>query len=335
MTFITPQTLNTINLEFTNYCNAACPMCARFRSDGSLYKEKVNNAHNKLEVLKKRIPESIIKQLHTFYSVGTYGEPVINPQCLEIYQWVRSLNKECRLLLHTNGGARDRQFWKQLAETGVQAVYGIDGLADTNHLYRRNVKWDKLMNNVKSFIDAGGDARWTYIVFKHNQHQIEEAREMADSMGFKTFNTVFTDRWKHSNWVTGATEDVDKWPVDDYFLEKPILREQCNPTTEANTVGIYEEKKFNLTTPIKCKMASDNTYEIYIRANGDVQPCCMLGDLDVHEPKNIIHDPKSVNLNHNNLVDILNGDFFRRLDTGINKGSKDRLKNCFYTCALN
>ena len=335
MTFITPQTLNTINLEFTNYCNAACPMCARFKSDGSLYNEKVNNTHNTLEVLKKRIPENIIKQLHTFYSVGTYGEPVINPQCLEIYQWVRSLNSKCKMSIHTNGGARDTQFWRQLAETGVQAVYGIDGLEDTNHLYRRNIKWNKLMDNVKAFIDAGGDARWTYIVFKHNQHQIEQAREMSKSMGFKTFNTVFTDRWKHSNWVTGATEDVDKWPVDDYFLEKPTLENQFNPETTAPPVGIYEEESFNHSKKIKCMMASDNRYEIYIRANGDVQPCCMLGDHDVHDSKDIIDDIKSVNLNHTDLVDILNGDYFKRLDDGINKGSKDRLYRCFYTCGVN
>ena len=37
-------------------------------------------------------------------------------------------------------------------------------------------------------------------------------------------------------------------------------------------------------------MASNNTYEIYIRANGYVQPCCMLGDLDVHESKKLIKD---------------------------------------------
>ena len=121
------------------------------------------------------------------------------------------------------------------------------------------------------------------------------------------------------------------------------MRHQKRYTTDNKVIDIYDdvfsqaEREYHiaLTTPVKCKMASDDTYEIYIRANGDVQPCCMLGDLDVHEPKNIIHDPKSVNLNHNNLVDILNGDFFRRLDTGINKGSEDRLKNCFYTCALN
>ena len=81
-------------------------------------------------------------------------------------------------------------------------------------------------------------------------------------------------------------------------------------------------------------MASYSNYEIYIRANGDVQPCCMLGDLDVHESKNLIDDFKSVNINHTNLLDILNGDYFKKLDLGINQGTSDRLKNCFYTCGV-
>ena len=105
--FITPENLNIINLEFTDYCNAACPMCARFKWDGTLYKEKVNSNHNTLETLQEQIPIDIIKQLKRFYSVGTYGDPVMNPECVKIYRWVRDNNPDCRLEMHSNGGARD------------------------------------------------------------------------------------------------------------------------------------------------------------------------------------------------------------------------------------
>ena len=81
-------------------------------------------------------------------------------------------------------------------------------------------------------------------------------------------------------------------------------------------------------------MAANQQYEVFIRADGNVQPCCMLGDLDVHESKRLIKDPKSVNINHTDLVDILDGEFFKLLDKGINQGSAERLKNCFYTCGV-
>ena len=330
--YITPDNLNTINLEFTDYCNAACPMCARFKTDGTLYKEKVNQNHNTLDVLQKRIPEKIIKQLKWFYSTGTYGDPVMNPECLEIYKWVRKVNPNCKLDFHSNGGARSEQFWKECAELGIEVLFGIDGLEDTNHLYRRNVNWKKLISNLQAFIGAGGIAKWKYIIFKHNEHQIENARELSKKLGFRSFNTMFTDRWKASNWITGETVDLDKWPVDGYNLEKPLSQEK--KFYHENTVGVYEEEEFNLKKKVTCKMASDNTYEVYIRANGNVQPCCMLGDLDVHESKELIKDPKSVNLNHTDLADILDGEYFKLLDQGINYGSKDRLKNCFYTCGV-
>lgn len=330
--FITPENLNIINLEFTDYCNAACPMCARFKWDGTLYKEKVNSNHNTLETLQKQIPIHIIEQLKRFYSVGTYGDPVMNPECVKIYRWVRDNNPNCRLEMHSNGGARDTEFWKEIADLDIRVTFGIDGLEDTNHLYRRNVNWKKLIANVESFISNGGKAYWKYLIFKHNQHQVEEARQTSTEMGFRGFFPEHSDRWKSSNWVTGELMDVDKWSAGDYDLEKPDT--QKNNSYKSTTVKVYDDEEFNHQKKIVCQMASKSNYEIYIRANGDVQPCCMLGDIDVHESKNIISDPKSVNLNHTNLVDILNGEYFRRLDKGINLGSKDRLKNCFYTCGV-
>lgn len=330
--FITPENLNIINLEFTDYCNAACPMCARFKWDGTLYKEKVNQNHNKLEVLKKQIPDQIIKQLKLFYSVGTYGDPTINPECAEIYRWVKDLNPGCRLMMHSNGGTRNPSFWREIAELGIKVTFGIDGLEDTNHLYRKNVSWQKLMSNVESFMQHGGKGNWKFLIFKHNQHQVDQAKKLSEKIGFGDFIAEYSDRWRSSDWVTNGLMDVDKWEAGGYYLEKPDSQKQ--KYYDQRTVRVYDEEKFNTEKKVVCQMASNSNYEVYIRANGDVQPCCMLGDMDVHEAKNLISDPKEININYTNLIKILNGEFFKKLDNGINNGSKDRLKNCFYTCGV-
>ena len=333
--FITPDNLNVINFEFTDYCNAACPMCSRFKWDGSLNQDKVNKNHTSLATLKERIPEKIIAQLHKVKSIATYGDPVMNPEMTDIYKWIRDINTNCKLEIHTNGGARNKEFWKQCADLDIYVVFSIDGLKDTNHLYRRNVQWDKLMDNAKAFIDAGGRAEWKFIIFKHNEHQVEEARTIAEQMGFNDFCPQYTDRFLESNWVTGETHDVDRWPVDGgaYFLEVPTSQNK-NERASDTSVRVYEKREFDLQTEVVCKMASNQRYEVYIRANGDVQPCCMIGDLDVHEAGRLISDNKSVNINHTGLVEIIQGDFFRKLDRGINQGTVDRLKNCFYTCGV-
>ena len=54
--------------------------------------------------------------------------------------------------------------------------FSIDGLADTNPTYRVNANWDKVIENVKTFIKAGGLARWDYPVFGHNEHLLIPAQ---------------------------------------------------------------------------------------------------------------------------------------------------------------
>lgn len=332
MSYINIHNLNVINVELTDYCNAACPRCSRYKWDGTLYKEKVNKNHTTLELIKNKIPISVIKRLKKFYSIGTYGDPLMNPDTDSIYEYIASNNNDCRLEIHTNGGARDKDFWVRLANTGVEVVFSIDGLEDTNHLYRRNVSWSKLMDNAGAYINAGGKAHWKFLVFKHNQHQIEQARQFSQTKGFSSFNFNYSDRWKEYNWITGEVKEINKYPVDDYFIEKPTI--QKDKYYLENSVKVSNEQ-FNIETKVTCWACNGGKYEIYLRANGYVQPCCMLGDLDVHESKDLITNFDSVNLNKTPLEDILNGDYFKSLYEGINgfPGSK-RLKNCFYACGV-
>ncbi len=89
------------------------------------------------------------------------------------------------------------------------------------------------------------------------------------------------------------------------------------------------------TGKINCASCHNNNYEIYIMANGYVSPCCWLGDLDTHEPKKIINDHKAVNINHATLEQILQGDFFRKLQSGIyGESMDDRLQTCWMTCGV-
>ena len=190
-----------------------------------------------------------------------------------------------------------------------------------------NIDWNKVMENVRAFISAGGKAEWKFLIFKHNEHQLKEAKSLSKELGFNQFVSEYSDRWKSSNWITGETLNVKEWNG----IEKP---ESQKVDYGIKSVQVYEEEQFNLQKKLVCHMASNNNYEIYIRANGYVQPCCMLGDIDVHEPKRLIKDFDSVNLNKTPLEDILSGEFFKSLDNGINKGTDERLKNCFYSCGV-
>ena len=70
--------------------------------------------------------------------------------------------------------------YKQLARLNCTIVFGIDGLEDTNHLYRQGVKWNNLMDRVQTFISEGGKANWQFIPFEHNKHQIHDAKKLSE-----------------------------------------------------------------------------------------------------------------------------------------------------------
>jgi hypothetical protein len=60
-----------------------------------------------------------------------------------------------------------------------------------------------------------------------------------------------------------------------------------------------------------------------------------LGDLKIHEAKNIIDDYKKININHTTLENILDGEFFKELSRGIQgvQGAY-RLQTCYHTCGV-
>ena len=336
MSYISTDNITSINAELTNFCNAACPMCARYHIDGKLVKDKVNSMHTSLDFIKEKIGIDIVKKLWNFTSCGNFGDGAMNPECLDIYKWLREVNPKLQLILHTNGGARNEEFWSEMAKTEVQVIFAIDGLEDTNHIYRRNVNWSKLMRNVKSYINAGGKADWEMLVFKHNETQVDQCRALAEELGFVNFNHKQSSRWADFD-SNGQWKEISKIKVGDDVIEKTTTIKSPDIGNGGNS------QKFGLnSTSLKNKNIKCHSYnlernfiEIYLAVNGDVSPCCWLGDLRLHESKNIIKDYDKVNLYKSSLEEILNGDYFKELDRGI-RGELDayRLQTCYFTCGV-
>ena len=336
MAYITTDNLTHIMAEMTDYCNAACPMCNRYDWDLNLVKGVTNKHHTTLKFIKEKIGDGIISRLKVWTCQGTYGDASSNPEASDIFKYLKNINPKIDIRMITNGGARSKEFWSLLADLKVSVTFSIDGLKDTNHLYRRNVKWNKLMENVDAFIGNGGSAFWEYLVFKHNQHQIEEARLLSKKLGFKKFLHSFSERWQDYN-SDGDYRDITALVVDDYVIEKPIeqkkdfVKQQSDLTLTKNKhpdMNNFFEKK------IKCYACYDMKREIYLRANGYVSPCCILGDVERNEPKNIINDYKAINLHYTNLDNILKGNFFQTIKEGID-GGRQRLQGCYQTCGIN
>jgi MoaA/NifB/PqqE/SkfB family radical SAM enzyme len=189
--------IKQLHLETSSVCNAACPMCPRELDKG--FNKDTDAVSLSLNQIKEMFDETFIKNLHSMFMCGNYGDPASAPECLEIFEYFRKVNPNIVLGMHSNGGLRNKSWWNNLGSILSQpsdyCFFSVDGLKDTNHLYRVNTNFDKIMENATAFIKAGGNAHWEYLVFEHNEHQVEEARTLSQTMGFKNFREKVSRRF--------------------------------------------------------------------------------------------------------------------------------------------
>lgn len=339
--------ITAMHLELTTRCNAACPMCPRHINNGGALNPKLELDEISLEQFKTWFPPDFIKQLRRVYACGNYGDPIAAKDTLEIFKYIREHNDTVCLVLHTNGSARSTKWWEELATVmnggpnrrrEDYVVFSVDGLEDTNHLYRRNTNFSKIYENMKAYTSAGGLARWDYIVFEHNQHQVEEAKKIAQDLGFTFFNIKKTTRW-HMYKDSLGYFDVYDGDTLTHTLRQPAdpKYQNENATEFKKSLGIIPEfvtnDEFNRLYPdprskkdiqvfdpetntyisvphntlsVTCraqkgKYQSDN--EIFVSGTGHVFPCCFLGG----EPWRANSDTWNPNDSSNRMVELNGG----------------------------
>jgi hypothetical protein len=242
---ITLEAVKVLHLEITSHCNAACPACDRFRNG----KLNPNVTLNDLspEDISERLDIHFIQQLDKMFMCGNHGDPAASRYTLDVYRWFREINPRITLGMNTNGGIKTADWWTELGKIINReqdyVVFSIDGLEDTNHLYRRNVNWQRLMTNVRAFISAGGRAHWDMLVFEHNEHQVDEARRLSQQLGFVDFRCKISKRSK--TWIE---------------FNKPAKID----------ADFHED-----ATEISCAAINDSS--VYMDSSGRISPCCWLG----------------------------------------------------------
>ncbi len=276
--------IRIVHLELTHRCNAACPMCARNIHGGALNPDMPLSEMTLADIKAILLPD-FIARLKRIYACGNYGDPIVARECIEVFSYLREHGPQLNLCLHTNGSARRPHWWRQLADIMQQGPhylrFGIDGLEDTNHLYRRGTDWKTVMRSAATFIEAGGHAEWDFLVFKHNEHQVEEARQLAQDMGFREFFVRKTGRFLSSGELeTSERFDVlDKQGKFEYWLEQPTNPEYLNPAfgnLEQVKQRYGQYQTYLDQVEVNCKVAG-NKGKIYLSAQGYALPCCWLG----------------------------------------------------------
>ena len=268
--------VKTIHLEITSRCNARCPMCLRTVCGGK-NNPRLPLVELSLADIQTIFPKDFIRSLDRMYMCGNYGDPIAARETLEVFKYFREVNPKIRLDMFTNGSAKNESWWEKLANLVDLVHFSVDGLEDTNHLYRKGTSFPVIMKNMKAYLKAGGVGVWDYIVFKHNEHQIEEARILAKEMGIKSFNVKKTGRFFSNIKMAAKDKQVvyDREGKPDYYLEMPVDEKYHNKALvkEQHLVEKYGSLENYLNqTPIQCKVAAEKS--LYVSAVGHAFPCC-------------------------------------------------------------
>jgi MoaA/NifB/PqqE/SkfB family radical SAM enzyme len=183
-----------ITTELTFRCNARCPACHRQKP------LRVNLNDPKytytLESFKKVFTTDFLNNLEWLVLNGNFGDSVMNKEFRSILSYVKE--HDTKINIHTNGGIHNKDYWTDVGNILTKndiINFALDGLSDTHHLYRINTAFGDVFNNAKAVINTNRpQVHWKYIVFDYNEHQIEEARNLAVKERFTSFSLVKTGR---------------------------------------------------------------------------------------------------------------------------------------------
>lgn len=331
--YVDQKDIRGIQLDHTSRCNLLCPQCARTNTTeinpNVVIKDlTVDNYKTIFEPLRKDV-----KILHC----GNYGDVIASPTFDDTLDWCLS-NDYKNIQIITNGSARKPEWWSNLAKNGIRVIFSVDGLKDTNHLYRVNSVFDNIIENITAYTSAGGEARWDYLVFEHNQHQIEDARNLAKLIGVTEFNVKYTSRFviTHDNAHVNTVTNKNKKELTD-------LKANHNVSDFTSIIQEYTSfEDYVKRTSVTCKYKAMSRY--YVDMEMRVWPCCWMGSpvytSNKKDPQYIdyvrVMDQFGKDFNRLDIHGwngVLNSKYYQEfLENSWISGSADRLYTCGRTC---
>jgi len=347
-----PSDIKWFDCEISSLCNAGCVDCNRWiwnPQNGNMELNSFNQHMDEfvdVDRFEKRIQQ--FPDLKFILLQGNVGDPMTHPNIADIVKKIFKHFPNIYLEINSNGSVGSQKSWKQMCELtdyNIQMCFSIDGLEDTNHIYRRGCDWNKIMRNTQMWIDHGGRADWKMLDFPYNAHQREQARELAKQMGFESF--YIRERYTR-------TEEMDNFIVEK--SSEPVTRVMY----DQNTQDISNEKdQHNLdwlevidwTVKPGCRMLEPEGDEwnhwpnFHMNVEGTLWPCCFTSNLPYIQGYQRVqweqmnseyvdkYGPHWNNLDYHSLEEILSTDWFDKdLPNSWTKRNSHTLLMCHYNC---
>ena len=296
------------DFELTSFCNIRCPQC--FREEKEVAEQLKNKNLISLDIINKKFTPILFPKVNHINFCGSIDEPTTHPEFLKICNYFKDWNDDMFINIATNGSLRTTKWWAELPKylpKKHNVVFGIDGSDKLSEVYRRGSNFNKVRENWRAFINAGGTAIWQFIVMEHNKHQLDTAKQLAKDEGFLKFKTIYSHR------------------------------------KNTETIKYNHKKQISETPEIKCHYLKDN--RIFVNHLGNIIPCCFLNSkmLEYGVLKNvkdrfekIISDNGDLlgnNIAYNTVPEIIEGDVFSEIIDSWSDGNY--IPKCKESCQVN
>lgn len=285
-----------LQIEPTNFCNLACPLCPAGRNE--MGRER---RHMTLEEFKSIVDD--LENYLLFLIMWSWGEPFMNPNLPAMIRYAKE--KGIKTVTSTNGQFfTDESYLKDLLTSGLTTlIVAIDSLYEDNYgAYRKKGSLNKALGGLRRAVELkrelGSETHinMRMVVMKQNEHELDSLRRMARCIGVDRFSVKTVNP-----------------SCDSSFSDEGIVPENPRYRRYEYMKGSYQRVKIDSTCGSVWSMCG-------VHSNGDIVPCCY----------DYNGQMKVGNIHYQKISEVWNGLAFRELRKKItcDRNSIARCKEC-------
>jgi MoaA/NifB/PqqE/SkfB family radical SAM enzyme len=173
-----------LTIDPTNACHLRCPLCPTGRRELDRPPGHLSPA------LFQRLLEETAGTLF-FIDFFNWGEPLLNPHTEELIAMAAAKGIVCAMSTNLSLPLTDARIHRLITSGLHEIIVSLDGAtAETYTQYRKGGDFDLVCANVRKIVAekrrlgvTSPLITWQFLVFHHNEHEQQLAREMAQEMG--------------------------------------------------------------------------------------------------------------------------------------------------------
>ena len=217
----------SISIEPTNICNLSCSECPTGTNSLTRQKGDID-----LKLFKQIIDDG----KKYLYSLILYfqGEPFISKDIYEQIKYAKS--NKLYTITSTNGHYLSKENCKNIINSGLdRLLISLDGTSqETYEKYRIGGDFSKVIEGIKTLITTKQEMNskapfiiLQFLVFKHNQHQIEEIKQLGKELGVDKVE-IKTAQIINNSAINTSIDSFSRYKETDNKLElKSKLPNRC------------------------------------------------------------------------------------------------------------